>query len=66
VHLIEGDRKVFYHESSKAKQKNREKIQELQKENKELREQLKSRVLPITDLNLGLAVSWELDELDRN
>ena len=29
VHLIEGDRKVFYHESSKAKQKNREKIQDL-------------------------------------
>jgi chromosome segregation ATPase len=43
--LIEGDRKVFYNESSKAKQKNREKIQDLQRENKELREELKARML---------------------
>ena len=43
-HLLEGDRKLFYHSSSLAKQKNREQITQLQKENKELREQLKSRV----------------------
>lgn len=43
-HLLEGDRKLFYHSSSLAKQKNREQISQLQKENKELREQLKSRV----------------------
>ncbi len=42
--LLEGDRKLFYHSSSLAKQKNREQIQQLQKENKELRESLKSRV----------------------
>jgi len=37
-HLLEGDRKVFYHASSMAKQRNRDQIQQLQKENKELRE----------------------------
>ncbi|CDW80685.1 UNKNOWN [Stylonychia lemnae] len=44
-HLLEGDRKVFYHASSMAKQRNREQIQQLQKENKELREQLKAKAL---------------------
>jgi cell shape-determining protein MreC len=49
-HLLEGDRKVFYHASSMAKQRNREQIQQLQKENKELREQLKSRVSNLISL----------------
>ena len=43
-HLLEGDRKVFYHATSMAKQRNREQIQILQKENKELKEALKARV----------------------
>ena len=32
-HLLEGDRKVFYHDSITAKTKNRKQIQDLQQEN---------------------------------
>ena len=43
-HLLEGDRRVFYHASQTAKKNHREQIQQLQKENKELREQLQLKV----------------------
>lgn len=42
--MLEGDRKIFFDATSMAKQKNREQIMLLQKENKELREMMKSRV----------------------
>lgn len=42
LHLLEGDRKAFYHTSILAKQRNKEQIKQLQKENKELREQLRA------------------------
>lgn len=45
--LQDADRKSFYHTSSLAKQRNKEQIKQLQKENKELREQLQSRAVSI-------------------
>jgi len=59
---------VFHHESQKAKQKNREKIQDLQKENKELREQLKSRVIEVSIILLGssLISRWLVYEFYRH
>jgi len=45
LHLLEGDRKAFYHTSILAKQRNKDQIKQLQKENKELREQLKARAI---------------------
>lgn len=45
LHLLEGDRKAFFHTSVLAKQRNRDQIVQLQEENKELREQFKSRAL---------------------
>jgi hypothetical protein len=42
LHLLEADRKAFYHTSVSAKQRNKDQIKQLQKENKELREQFKA------------------------
>ena len=41
LYLLESDRKAFLHTSILAKQRNKEQIKQLQKENKELREQQK-------------------------
>ena len=38
VNLVDEERKAYINDTSKAKQKNKEKILELQKENKDLKE----------------------------
>lgn len=45
VHLLEADRKAFYHTSVVTKQRNKEQIKQLQQEIKELRKQVKNQAI---------------------